>query len=134
MITPGQTYSTEIKYSQEDVAQFAALTGDHNPIHLDEAYAATTPFKKPIIHGMLAASVFSKVFGTAFPGEGSIYLGQNIQFKRPMYVDVDYVAEFKLIEIDTDKKTCTIHSIIKDKTTQKVTIEGEARIMNKTAI
>lgn len=62
----GDTYEHEFRFSQDDVIAFAQLTGDDNPLHLDPEYAATTPFKRPIIHGMLGASVFTKVIGTKF--------------------------------------------------------------------
>ena len=84
MIKTGDTYSHEFQFSQEEVNQFAQVTGDKNPVHTDAAYAATTMFKKPIMHGMLSASLFSKVFGTLFPGEGTIYLKQS---SSPLYAD-----------------------------------------------
>ncbi|MFL5730355.1 MAG: MaoC family dehydratase, partial [Cytophagaceae bacterium] len=74
MIEQGQVYTESFSFTQEEVVRFAELTGDHNPIHLDPAYAANTLFKKPIMHGILGASVFSKVLGMQFPGEGTIYL------------------------------------------------------------
>ena len=90
----GDTYEYEFRFSQEEVIAFAQLTGDDNPLHLDPDYAATTPFKRPIIHGMLGASVFTKIIGTRFPGYGSIYVGQTFQFLRPMFVDTDYKVKF----------------------------------------
>ena len=65
-------------FTQKDVEAFAKVTGDNNPVHLDESYAAKTMFKRPIMHGMLGATVFSKVFGTMFPGEGTIYLSHYL--------------------------------------------------------
>jgi len=62
-------YRLTFSYSQEQVNKFAEVTGDNNPLHLDEEYAATTMFKRPIMHGFLGGSVFSKIFGTLFPGE-----------------------------------------------------------------
>jgi hypothetical protein len=64
-----QTFSTNFSFSQQDVADFARVTGDNNPVHLDEEFASKTIFKTRIMHGMLGACVFSKVFGTLFPGE-----------------------------------------------------------------
>ena len=72
----GLSYEHEFSFSQDSVKRFAEVTGDNNPIHLDSVYAATTPFKKPIMHGFLSGSIFSKVFGTIYPGEGTIYLKQ----------------------------------------------------------
>ena len=62
----GETYKTIFSYSQNDVQKFAEVTGDINPIHLDEKYASKTIFKKPIIHGFLSGSIFSKILGYTF--------------------------------------------------------------------
>ena len=114
MIENGQVFTHDFKFTQADVEAFAQCTGDKNPVHLDAAYAAKTMFKRPIMHGMLGASLFSKVFGTLFPGEGTIYLKQSLSFLKPMYVDADYVAEFKVKEAIKDKNRAIIETIIKD--------------------
>src|SRR6187431_194110 len=103
MLQVGDTYSEVFSYTQEQVIAFAELSGDKNPLHLDAAYAATTMFKKPIIHGILGASIMSKILGMHFPGEGTVYLRQEIDFKRPMYVDVQYEAQLKVLETNRDK-------------------------------
>jgi acyl dehydratase len=130
MIELGQTYSHEFKFSQDDVNRFAEVTGDKNPVHTNPEFAANTIFKKPIMHGMLGAALFSKVFGVLFPGEGTIYLKQTLNFLRPMFVDVNYTAEFKVIEIIKDKNRAVVETIIKDKETGKVCTSGEAIVMN----
>jgi len=126
----GEQFEYPFRFSQADVIQFAAVTGDKNPVHLDEAYAATTPFKKPILHGFLSGSVFSKVFGTIFPGEGSIYMSQTMTFKRPMYVDQDYIASFTIVEAEPTKGLLTITCKISDGKA-KICLEGEGKLMNK---
>jgi len=130
MIETGQTYTHDFRFTQADVAAFAQVTGDKNPVHLDPAYAAKTFFKKPIMHGMLGACIFSKVFGTMFPGEGTIYLKQSLSFLKPMYVEIDYVAEFLVKEVLKDKNRAIIETLIKDKTTGLVCTSGEAVVMN----
>lgn len=122
------------RFSQADVIDFARVTGDNNPLHLDADYAATTPFKRPIIHGMLSASVFTKVLGTEFPGYGSVYLGQTLDFLRPMFVDTDYEATFTVKALNAAKHTAEILGEIRDRTTGKVTVRGTARLMHKEAI
>ncbi len=134
MITVNQTYTHEFQFSQDEVTRFAEVTGDKNPVHLDAAYAATTMFKKPIMHGMLSASLFSKVFGTLFPGEGTIYLKQSLSFLRPMYVDTVYEAVFTVKEIMAEKNRAVVETVIKDKTTGAVCTSGEATVMNVNAI
>jgi acyl dehydratase len=130
MIEIGQTYTHDFKFSQEDVNRFADVTGDKNPVHTDAAFAATTIFKKPIMHGMLGAALFSKVFGVLFPGEGTIYLNQNLNFLRPMLVDVDYEAFFTVIEVIKEKNRAVIETSIRDKATGKICTSGQATVMN----
>jgi acyl dehydratase len=130
MIELGQTYSHEFKFSQDEVNRFAEVTGDKNPVHTNPEFAANTIFKKPIMHGMLGAALFSKVFGVLFPGEGTIYLKQSLNFLRPMFVDINYTAEFRVIEIIKDKNTAIVETVIKDKQTGKVCTKGEATVMN----
>ena len=126
----GQTYTHEFTYSQQQVDQFAALTGDNNPLHLDAAYAAKTPFRKPIMHGFLGGSIFSKVLGTLFPGEGSIYLKQTMEFVNPMFVDVAYEAVFTVKEI-LPNSIALIETLVVDKASRTVLITGEALVRNK---
>jgi acyl dehydratase len=130
MIAAGETYKHDFKFTQADVVAFAEVTGDKNPVHTDAAYAAKTMFKKPIMHGMLGASLFSKVFGTLFPGEGTIYLKQALSFLKPMYADVDYTAEFTVKSVDKDKNRAVIETLIKDKNSGLVCTSGEATVMN----
>lgn len=130
----GQVYTEVFSFIQEDVNRFAQITGDHNPIHLDASYAAGTMFGKPIIHGILGASVLSKILGMHFPGEGTIYLSQQVSFKRPMYVDTEYQAVLTVKEIVKDKHQARIETKIVDKVSGKTNLIGEACIMNKTKI
>jgi acyl dehydratase len=130
MIKANETYTHSFKFSQDEVNRFAEVTGDKNPVHLDAAYAAKTMFKRPIMHGMLSASLFSKVFGTLFPGEGTIYLKQSLSFLKPMYVDTDYEAVFTVKEVVGDKNRAVVETLIKDKTTVLVCTSGEATVMN----
>ncbi len=130
MIEVNQVYTHSFKFTQDDVNRFAQVTGDNNPVHTDAAFAATTMFKRPIMHGMLGASLFSKVFGTLFPGEGTIYLKQSLSFLKPMYVDVDYEAVFTVKEVQKDKNREVIETLIKDKSTGNNVTSGEATVMN----
>jgi acyl dehydratase len=123
-----QTFSTNFSFSQQDVADFARVTGDNNPVHLDEEFASKTIFKTRIMHGMLGACVFSKVFGTLFPGEGTIYLSQSVNFLKPMYVDVIYEAHFEVMEI-LEKNRARISTTILTNEGKKVVV-GEAVVMN----
>ncbi len=128
MITQGAIYKHSFTITQAQVNDFAKVSGDSNPLHLDADYAATTMFKKPIIHGMFGASIISCVLGTKFPGEGAVYLKQNLEFMRPMFVDVTYEATFTVKEID-EKGRATIQTDIFDQTTNKICTKGEATVM-----
>lgn len=123
-------FNYEFKFSQKDVEDFARVTGDNNPVHLNEQYAAKTMFKRPIMHGMLSASLFSKVFGTLFPGEGTIYLKQSLNFLKPMYVDRAYEAVFTVKEVIPEKNRATVETVIKDKESGNICTSGEALVMN----
>jgi acyl dehydratase len=128
----GHTYTHTFRFSQAEVAAFAQLTGDDNPLHLDPEYAATTIFKRPIIHGMLGASIFTKIIGTQFPGYGSIYMAQTFEFLRPMYVDTDYKVVFTIQSINSDRHTAEILGEVMDAQTSKVTTRGVATLMHRT--
>jgi acyl dehydratase len=125
-----EIYKHEFSFNQSDIIKFSEVTGDKNPVHLDANYAATTMFKVPIMHGMLGASLFSKVFGTLFPGEGTIYLKQSLAFLKPMFVDTAYEAVFTVKDINTEKHRATIETIIVDKATGAICTSGEATVMN----
>jgi acyl dehydratase len=134
MVEVGKVYTHDFKFNQDEVNRFAEVTGDKNSVHTDAAYAAKTMFKRPIMHGMLSASLFSKVFGTLFPGEGTIYLKQSLSFLKPMYVDTAYEAMFTVKEVVKDKNRAVIETLIKDKTTGIVCTSGEATVMNSGVI
>ena len=123
-------FTHSFSFTQEDVIAFAKISGDNNPIHLDQAYAATTPFGKTIVHGFLTGSVFSKVFGTIYPGEGTIYILQEMQFKRPVFVNETYTAVFDLLEFRSDKGIFKINCKIVD-SQENVCLAGEAKLLNK---
>ncbi|MDX2195348.1 MAG: MaoC family dehydratase [Cytophagales bacterium] len=131
MAEVGDTYKHTFIITSEQVRDFASISGDNNPIHLDAAYAANTVFKKPIIHGIFSASTFSKFFGTEFPGEGTIYISQTMQFLRPMYPDTEYEAQVVINNIDKIRNIGKFDCKIVDKATNKATLTGEAMLMHK---
>jgi acyl dehydratase len=127
----GAKYHHDFSFTQDDVITFANLTGDYNPIHLDPEYAAQTPFKKPIIHGHLSSSVFTRFLGMEEPGgPGSIYMKQETEYLRPMFVDVPYEVVFEVVEIDPVKHIAKIATQVINKETRKMTIRGIGTLMN----
>jgi acyl dehydratase len=125
----GDTYAEKVKFSQANVEIFAQITGDNNPIHLDPVYAAKTPFGKPIVHGFYAGSIFSKVFGTTWPGEGTIYLYQEMSFRAPVFVENEYTASFEIIELDTEKHRAVVRCQLEDNQGKPVII-GSAKLLH----
>jgi acyl dehydratase len=123
-LSPGKSWQHDFLFSQEDVRSFAKVTGDTNPLHLDPDYAAETAFRRPILHGMLGACVFSKVFGTLIPGPKSIYLSQHLEFKKALYPDTPYRARFEVTE--TDRKRVRVRTWIEDPATGEELTDGFA--------
>ena len=78
--------------------EFSELSGDNNPLHTNAEYAANTSFKKCIVPGILACSVFSKMIATSFPGAGSVYLDQAVAFKNPVYPNEECTAVITVLE------------------------------------
>ncbi len=98
-ICVGDTASFSKSISEEDVNTYAKLTGDFNPIHVDECKAQKSIFKRRIVHGMLTSSLISSVIGNILPGEGTVYLEQMLKFKKPVYFDDTCTAYVEVIEI-----------------------------------
>ncbi|MBM5570218.1 MULTISPECIES: MaoC family dehydratase [Deefgea] len=90
--------------TETDVVLFAGLTGDNNPMHIDEEFASQTRFGSRIIHGMLTASFLSSVIGMKMPGPGCIYMGQNIKFLKPVHIGETVTARATIIEIYPEKQ------------------------------
>ncbi len=129
MVKIGDSFSHNLVYKQEDVNTFAKITGDNNPIHWNAEYAANTPFGKPIVHGFFSASVFSMVFGTKFPGEGTVYMYQDMKFLAPVFVEQPYTAKFEVLEVNTEKHVGIIKCTLED-AHGKLVIEGTAKLKN----
>ena len=119
-----------VSYSQTitdaDIKAFAGISGDRNPVHLDENYAQNSKFKKRIAHGMMTASYFSALFGTKIPGEGCVYTHQSLNFKRPVYIGDTVVATVEVISVDLAKKRVFFRTTCKVK--NKVVTDGEAEL------
>ncbi len=113
--------------SEADITMFAGISGDTNPVHLDESFAEQTMFSGRIAHGMLSASFISTVFGTRLPGPGCIYLRQDLRFKAPVKVGDTVQARVTVKEIVTGKKRVVFDTVCS--VGEKVVLEGEATLM-----
>ena len=83
----GDFKEIELKISRDEINNYAAVSGDYSPIHVDEEYASKTRFGGCLAHGMYLGAVISRIIGMEMPGEGTIYVSQNLNFKNPIYVD-----------------------------------------------
>lgn len=125
-ISIGMSTSYSQTITDCDVKLFAGISGDHNPVHIDEIYAENSRYKKRIAHGLISASFFSALFGTKLPGKGCVYVGQNLNFKRPVYLGDTVTATVTVSNVDVLKKRvffdtkCTVKN--------KIVIDGTAEI------
>jgi 3-hydroxybutyryl-CoA dehydratase len=126
-LSVGQFAAASRMVSEADVLGFAAVSGDVNPVHLDEAYAATTNFKTRIAHGMLTASHVSALIANHLPGPGSIYLGQTLVFKRPVKLGDVVDTRVEITAIDAEKGRVTLATTCS--VAGKTVLEGEASVM-----
>ena len=124
----GDSASQTKTFSDADVRKFAEISGDKNPVHIDDEYAAQTQFKKRLIHGMLTAGLISAVLGTELPGEGSIYLNQSINFRAPVFINDTITATVTVTKTHERKPIVTLETICKNQN-DVVVIEGEAVLL-----
>ena len=126
-LSVGMTASYEHVVSEADVVQFADISGDHNPVHLDEAYAKTTRFKGRIVHGILSASFLSTTIASRLPGPGTIYLTQNLSFRAPVRIGDKVQAQVTVTEIIPEKARVVLKTVCRVGDT--VVIDGDALVM-----
>ena len=116
----GQHVTFTKSFTDDDVERFIEITGDVNPLHVDEAFAARTPFGRRVIHGMLTASILSTMVGMLLPGTGAIYRSQTIRFLLPVHVGDTVTAHFVVTSIDRAKHRLTIDSWIENESGERV--------------
>jgi 3-hydroxybutyryl-CoA dehydratase len=97
-----ESYSQTI--SEADVKNFANISGDRNPVHMDDVYAEKSRFGKRIAHGMFSTSFFSALFGMRLPGPGCVYVSQSIKFRKPVYIGDTVTAYIEVIEVDLSRR------------------------------
>ncbi|MBI5929560.1 MAG: MaoC family dehydratase [Chloroflexi bacterium] len=124
---PGMSANRTKTFSDEDVRLFAQLTGDTNPVHLDATYAATTVFGRRIVHGMLTSALISAVLANDLPGPGTIYLGQNLKFKKPVFIGDTITATVIISQVRAERKIVTFETTCTNQNGE-VVIEGEATV------
>lgn len=127
-IQVGDTASMSKRISDEDVRTFADISGDRNPVHLDDEFAATTFFKKRIAHGALSGALISAVLGMVMPGPGTIYLSQSMNFKAPVYIDDEITARLEVTAYRADKRIATVKTEVFNQD-DKLVLGGEAVVI-----
>ena len=126
-LTVGLTASFGRTVTEADIVLFAGVSGDTNPIHINEEYAAATMFKGRIAHGMLSAAFISCVLGTKLPGPGAVYVAQSLRFKAPVRIGDTVVASVEVIELVSERKRANFKTVCTVR--GNLVIEGEATLM-----
>ena len=126
-LSVGQTAVYAKTITETDIVLYAGISGDTNPVHLNQEYASTTMFQGRIAHGMLTASFISTVLGTKLPGPGCIYLSQNLKFKAPVRIGDTVKARVTVTEIVPEKRRVLIKTTVSVGDT--VVVDGDAILM-----
>ena len=117
-------------FSEQDVLTFAEISTDNNPLHIDEEAAKKGMFGERVVHGILVAGLISAVLGTKLPGEGTIYLGQELKFKKPVFLNDEITAIVELIELREEKHIAIFKSICVNQKGEEV-ITGTSTVLVK---
>ena len=126
-LEPGMSKVFAKTVTEADLLLFAGVSGDTNPLHLDEEFARDTMFEGRIAHGMLTAALISTVIGTRLPGPGCIYLSQTLKFLAPVRIGDTVAARATVIEINPERKRVRLHTTCS--VGDKVVLDGEALIL-----
>jgi len=124
----GDTFSTSKQITDTVVRAFAELSGDFNPIHVDEEYAAKTRFGKRIAHGMISGALLSAVLGYEFKERSIVYLSQTMKFVAPVFIDDTITATATITNIREDKQIVTLETVCTNQSGE-TTLKGEAVVM-----
>ena len=127
-INVGDSASYSRLVTEREVELFAAVSGDHNPVHLDPEYAATTQFGECIAHGMLTGAFVSAAIAMELPGPGTIYLGQNLQFRAPVLLGDTVTVYLEVIEKHDTKPWLKLSTTVKNQDDKEIA-RGEASVM-----
>ena len=131
--TVGQEYQKTVHVTQDQIDAFAQVSGDHNPLHTDPEFARKSIFGQTVAHGMLGLSLISAVLGTEFPGFGTIYMGQEAKFFKPIFTDESVRIRLRVKELQPEKKRMLITTTIL-KENDEIAIDGEARVQYNPAL
>ncbi len=130
--TIGQKASFSKQITERDVATFAEISGDKNPLHLDDAYAKQTRFGARIAHGAFTFALISAALGMKLPGPGTVYMSQSLKFVKPVYLDDTITATVEITAIRADKGIVTLKTECANQRGEKIA-EGEAVVFHEGA-
>jgi 3-hydroxybutyryl-CoA dehydratase len=125
-LKPGMRETITKTVTHDDIVSFAHLSGDHNPLHLEDDFAAQTQFGRRIAHGLFTASLISAVIGTHMPGPGAIYLHQTLSFKGPVHIGDEVIVSVEVAELVEKGNRCKLHCLAT--VNGKAVLEGEALV------
>lgn len=123
----GMSHETHHKITEEDIIKFADVSGDYNPLHMDEEYASKTAFGQRIAHGALTASFISAILGNHLPGPGAIFVGLSMRFRRPVFIGSDVTVRAEVAEMNPrgNRVTLKVDCVVDGKRV----ISGEAQVV-----
>ncbi|MEW6399089.1 MAG: MaoC family dehydratase [Bacillota bacterium] len=124
----GQRASVSRTVTEADVVNFAGVSGDFNPVHVDAEYARATRFGQRVAHGLLTASIMSSVLGMRIPGPGAIYLGQTLNFLKPVFIGDTVTAHVEVTGWTVEKRRVILNTWVENQRGEKV-LEGEATLL-----
>ncbi|MDW7685208.1 MAG: MaoC family dehydratase [Bacillota bacterium] len=127
-IRVGDSASFSKTIGEADIYSFAGVSGDFNPVHVDEEFARTTRFGRRIAHGILTASFISTVIGTGMPGRNALYLSQEMKFTRPVFIGDTVTATATVLEKIEEKRILVLETVVKNQDGETV-LTGKARVM-----
>ena len=131
MFKVGDQFKQKFSYTQDEVDMYAKVSGDTNPLHIDEQAGKESIFGTRIIHGFLGASIFTRIFGTLWYADGTVYMGQSMKWLRPMFTGKEYEGVITVKEIFPEKNRATYTCEVFEADGGAQTIAGEATLMNK---
>jgi 3-hydroxybutyryl-CoA dehydratase len=127
-IKPGLTHSFTVRVTEATINEFARLTGDYSPIHMEEEFARTTSFGHRICHGLLLGSFFSRLIGMHLPGKNALLLSYSLRHFLPCYLNQEIIVEGKVVEKSIATRVITVKAVVKD-SLGKVLVDGIIKVL-----
>jgi 3-hydroxybutyryl-CoA dehydratase len=124
----GQRVNFTVKITESTVNNFAKISGDYSPLHMDEVYAKTTQFGKRVCHGILLASFFSRLVGMYMPGKNALYFSQTLNFASPCFIDEEIIVEGEVLDKSDATRIITMKTTIHNQA-GKCLVDGIAKVI-----